>query len=187
MNSPHRLHVHFTGRERILTGCLIASTLISLLLCVSVNRLAKNFSTPRIAVQVPGGPLMPVACALFKWDVDTANQFIQIFLPVAFSYSPEGIPNTKLWSPFIATTVFDAMKESWEKNRATIQAEGYHRFLRVKSIEWDETTETATVSAETTIISTKGKVNKTDSTITVSLQKTSDPLNAYGYIIQEIQ
>jgi hypothetical protein len=185
--SPFKLTTHFRGWSRVLAIALGLSLLLNFALIYANVRQSANLATPRIVVKTPSGIVLPLAASAFVWTPDVAKDYIRLFLPVAFTFSPAAASASDTWSPFIHPQILKAATERFQKNQPRIQSDGLNQTLQVRQVDYDPDTETATVIAEVRLIDRNGQVTRSSLNLTVELSTTADPLNPYGHAIINIR
>ncbi|MDD2709229.1 MAG: hypothetical protein PHV34_14680 [Verrucomicrobiae bacterium] len=186
-SSPFKLHTRFQAWHTALVAGLIVSVLFNFGMLYAWLRMAANFSTPRIVVKSPQGIALPVATSAFVWTPDVAREYVKLFLPVLYSFSPTGTPPIEMWSPFFHPQLLRTAEERFRKNQARIESEGLAQTLFVRETRWNAETETAVVMAELRLISKTGQITRTPLNLSVEFTTAADPLNPYGYIITNIR
>lgn len=185
LNSPFKLTTHFNGWSRVLTVSLVLSTLYNFALMYSHYRLEQNLNTPRLIKQGSSGMMLPVQSAAFFWKPEVASDYIKLFLPVLYSFSPEGIPPRETWSPFINPQLLETAEKRFKLNQTLIESDGLHQTLGIKEIQYNPDDETAEVTGEIRIINRAGNLSLIPLKLTVKFMTTSDPLNPYGHTIYD--
>ncbi len=187
MISPFKLTTHFRGWSRVLAIALGVSILLNFYLAYAQVKLAGNLATPRIVMQTPSGVVLPVAASAFIWTPEVARDYIKLFLPVLYTFSPAGPPSTQIWIPFINPQLLKTAEERFRKNQFRIETDGLNQTLFVREAAYDPETESARVSAELRLINKSGQIIRTPMNLTVELTTASDPLNPYGHIITNVR
>ncbi|MDD2709088.1 MAG: hypothetical protein PHV34_13970 [Verrucomicrobiae bacterium] len=185
-SSPFKLHTRFHAWHTALVAGLAVSILFNFGMLYAWLRMAANFSTPRIVVRSPQGIVLPVASSAFIWTPDAAREYVKLFLPVLYSFSPAGASSIEIWSPFFHPQLLRTAEERFRKNQIRIESEGLTQTLFVRETRWNADTETAVVTAELRLLSKVGQITRTPLNLTVEFTTTADPLNPYGYIIANI-
>jgi hypothetical protein len=186
LNSPFKLTTHFRGWNRILAIGLVLSLALNFALVFANVKQAANFSTPRIFMKTSGGIFLPVAAGAFEWTPDVARDYVRIFLPIVYTFTPSGASPIETWSPFINPQLLKATADRFQKNRSQIQSDGLHQTLFVRQVTYDPESESAAVIAELRLIDKSGHVTRTTMNLTVDLITSADPLNAYGHAIHSV-
>lgn len=186
-NSPFKLTTHFRGWSRVLVAGLALSVILNFGMIYAWCRMADNLSTPRIVVRSPDGIVLPVAASAFVWNPTIAQEYVKLFLPILYTFTPMGSPPLEMWSPFIHPQLLKTAGDRFQKNRFRIEADGLSQTLFVREVRYDLENETATVNAELRIISKIGQITRTPLNLTVDLTTVADPLNPYGHAILNIR
>jgi len=185
--SPFKLTTHFRGWSRVLAIGLGLSLLLNFAQAYSNTKLSSNLSTPRIVLQTRSGPVLPLASGAFVWNNDVARDFVKLFLPILYTFSPSGPPPAETWSPFINPQLLKQAAERFQKNQSRIQTDGLNQTLFIRESNYDPDTDTVLVVGELRQIDKNGQLNRSPMNLTVQLTTLSDPLNPYGHAIHSIR
>ncbi len=186
-NSPFKLTTHFRGWSRVLALALTLSVLLNFYQVYAQTRLAANLATPRIVMQTSSGMVLPVAASAFVWTPEVARDYVKLFLPVLYTFTPTGTPSSEMWSPFINLQLLKTAEERFRKNQFRIETDGLSQTLFVREAVYDPETETAKIAAELRIVNKAGQITRTPLTLAVELTTVADPLNPYGHSITNVR
>jgi hypothetical protein len=184
--SPFKLTTHIHGRTRILAGSLILMVLLNIGILTAHIRLAGNLEKPRVVLPGSNGVLLPLASSAFVWTPEVACDYVKLFLPVLFTFSPEGTPPGEVWRPFINTQLIETAQKRFKLNQTLIESDGLHQTLKISTVSYFPESETAEVTGELRIINRLGEVSTQPVELSVFLTTTSDPLNPYGHTITDV-
>ncbi len=185
--NPFKLHTRHRMRDSWLLFAIATSILLNFVQAIALIVMGNNQHLPRIAYQIGDGPMLPLATQVFTWNQETAISFVKIFLPLVYTFSPQGTPPSELYTPFISPALLEATRKRFEKDKALIESEGYTQTLKVQTVELDESLEMAHVTAELRRLKRNGTLDHTTLQLTIDLLSTSDPLNLYGHAIHHIR
>lgn len=185
--SPFKLTTRFRGWSRALAAALAVSVALNFALTFANARLSANLSTPRIVVKAPNGIVLPVAASAFVWTPEVTRDYVRLFLPILYSWTPLGTPSPEVWSPFISPSLLKAAEDRFRKNQSRIEAEGLSQTLLVREVAWDPESESARVIAELRQLRRDGQIIRTPLNLTVELPAIADPLNPYGHAITNVR
>ena len=185
--SPFKLTTRFRGWSRALAAALALSVALNFALAFANSRLSANFATPRIVVKTPNGVVLPLAAAAFVWTPEVAGDYVRLFLPILYSWTPLGTPSPEVWSPFISPVLLKAAEDRFREKKSRIEAEGLSQTLLVREIAWDPESESARVTAELRLLRRDGQIIRTPLNLTVELPAVADPLNPYGHAIANVR
>jgi hypothetical protein len=185
-HSPFKLTTHFRAWSRVLAIGLGISLCLNFALVYANVRQSANLSTPRIVLKTPSGIVLPVAASAFVWTPEVARDYVKIFLPVLYTWSPIAGPSPETWSPFINSQLLKTALEKYRQNQSRIQSDGLNQTLLVREVLYDPENNTAQVIAELRLIDRTGHVTPTPLKVTVDLITTADPLNPYGHLITNV-
>ncbi|MDD2710102.1 MAG: hypothetical protein PHV34_19130 [Verrucomicrobiae bacterium] len=185
-SSPFKLTTHFRGWTRVLALSLGISLLLNFALVYANAKQAANLSTPRIVMRTSSGIVLPIAASAFVWTPEVARDYIKIFLPIIYTWSPVAGASVETWSPFISPLLLKNALESYRQNLPRIQSDSLNQTLLVREVLYDPENDTAGVIGELRLIDRAGHVTTTPLKITVDLITSADPLNPYGHAINNI-
>ena len=186
-NSPFKLSTHFRGWTRALALSLGASLALNFALVYAHVKVASNLSTPRIVMQAPSGLILPVAASAFVWTPEVARDYVKLFLPCLYTFTPLGASPIETWSPFVDVQLLKLAEERFKKNQFRIETDGLSQTLLVREAVYDPENENAKVLAELRIINKAGEITRNSLHLTVELTTVADPLNPYGHEITNVR
>ncbi len=185
--TPFKLTTHFRGWARVLGLSLGISLALNFCLIYAQVKVASNLSTPRIVMQTPSGLVLPVAASAFVWTPEVARDYVKLFLPCLYTFTPLGGPPIETWSPFVDVQLLKTAEERFKKNQFRIETDGLSQTLFVREAVYDPESETAKVLVELRIINKAGEITRTPLHLTVGLTTVADPLNPYGHAITNVR
>jgi hypothetical protein len=166
---------------------MLACMLLSLGTLVFQIQSWKALERPRLVLQTPGSLTFPVQSKPLSWTPEVACDFIKLFLPVLYSFSPEGHELGERWEPFIAESLIRFYSDRFKLNRNIIQLDGLLQYLTIQKVEFHPETASAMVTAELHIINRLGDLTRSPMNLQVRLVRTSDTSNPYGYRIESVE
>jgi len=177
---------HMPLSSKILLLILFFSVLLNFGILFAHIKMVQNLDTPRIVMRGTEGLVLPMRSTTFFWKPEVASDFIKIFLPVLYNFSPEEVQAGEEWSAFINPELLKKFKDRFELNQTVIVKDELHQTLAVFQVDYNLATDSADVTAELRIINKFGDLTRTPMKLKVKFGKMTDPLNPYGHFIAAV-
>lgn len=134
----------------------------------------------------PEGIVLPMTSTTLFWTPEVASDYIKLFLPVLYNFSPDVAQTDDAWSPFINPDLLKKYRDRYKLNQKIIESEDLRQTIGIYNVTYNSGTDSANVQAELRIINKYGELTRTPMKLHVKFANATNPLNAYGHNIDSL-